>query len=1180
MALPALSHTSLPVFEAHVDRIPDVPGGRPRYVYVRPIRVAGSQVRIEEIFEMIADQLQRAVYRYVGEYRPFTIHPKSRAWMDEHIKGTMQMNNIEDNGAKAHTKDVGIDEIDSDMIQELFERATAQGSNPDLDFYEVEWTFLIHANTIDFGAARRYKNYLDLKGLVPYEWPLDEQMPCGVIAFVQGYLKHHPKYQCLKPTSKKYEQNMILLCREFKENYKLTGMDMTFDQVGSLIKHLPGWRLVILQPVVDLNGFSYESESFKDGENTMFMYHDQQQSHYVYCKAPQSWFQSYYGSKNNLDPKIRFCKLCLKMYRANGSENAKCSCKGAIIKGQKYDKQLQCNDCGKTYWKKNGHKDCYSVQCKTCKLFHKRRDGKWSRCAILPSGKSTKAKKILGKDEEDITDETNDKDEKYYDLIAWDIESASFLVDDRETTCFKHDRDGNFIKGSDGKFITYTRQRTTQIPNLICTQSVYTGEKNKFSNLKEFLQWATCTHNDGNNIFVAHNSSGYDSRLLFEEGMRFDQNVTPTMNGGRIMSMKIGNAKFIDSMLHLQGSLAALAKGFGVKALKGYFPHLMNQEANYNYRGPLPDRDMFDLSFSVKSQKDLDDFNQWYDSWEGEWVFQDELLKYCENDVYILATIMQKYSDTYTDLIGAKFPHLNFSPWFSATCAGYVHDLFLNHIHHQVDFENMDREDFDEYVQNTWAVLEAEEYYFCKLALRGGSTNIYCYKYDGKIRYKDIQSSYPSVQLEHEYPVGTPKIHVFEKGYYPCADHSSTPEKDCGCVHEWRVKQQRPMLDILYHDEELDTVEWVKNRFGFAMVDLQPPSNLYCPPLIRYDAEKKKCMESLEFIERQVITSEELKVALEYGYTLMRLYRFDEYRKAPSMWRELLGHMYVLKMRYSQKPPSPEDQVRLRKTFMERFGIELDDMDKWEKNPVLKKICKGPPTSAWGKHAETVDHPQSRVIDENNPKGGYDFFTSIQMNQMKVTSFKVFPTKTLFKYEENRNSQRPNCHRGYLPCAVFVTAYGRLKLWREKQQLGKRVLMCDTDSIIYADDPEGYDIPEGDVLGDWETEDFEKDNGGIIGFRSCGPKSYALKAANGVEYTKCKGVSLKRAHESLINFDVMDKMVSGNLKVDVPQFTMDYIPTEGIYTRQFIKQVGFNKAFIKGIYKEKEYRVYPYGYKE
>jgi hypothetical protein len=161
-----------------------------------------------------------------------------------------------------------------------------------------------------------------------------------------------------------------------------------------------------------------------------------------------------------------------------------------------------------------------------------------------------------------------------------------------------------------------------------------------------------------------------------------------------------------------------------------------------------------------------------------------------------------------------------------------------------------------------------------------------------------------------------------------------------------------------------------------------------------------------------------------------------------------------------------------------------------------------------------------------------------------------------------------------------VTAYGRLKLWREKQQLGKRVLMCDTDSIIYADDPEGYDIPEGDVLGDWETEDFEKDNGGIIGFRSCGPKSYALKAVNGVEYTKCKGVSLKRAHESLINFDVMDKMVSGNLKVDVPQFTMDYIPTEGIYTRQFIKQVGFNKAFIKGIYKEKEFRVYPYGYKE
>lgn len=940
---------------------------------------------------------------------------------------------------------------------------------------------------------------------------------------------------------------------------------MTCDQLGKLIRHIPDWRIVILRAMNDLNGWAYESPTFKDPAKTIFIYNDIMTNHYIYAPSPQAWFQSYY----NTDAR-RFCTKCLISYISPGFT---CNCDGATPSGPKQKKNgktMKCKECSKVYYSYRRH-ECFVIRCKICHTNHAKK-GHNGRCPIMPDTDMKKKKGILGKDDGD--DET-----KIYDLIAWDIESATHLIEDQWTKEFEQDESGDFIMDENNKFKTYLRQKTKQIPNLICTESVYTGEKRKFTNLKSFLQWATCEHNDGYNIFVAHNSSGYDSRLLFEEGMVFDQSLSPTMNGGRIMTMQIGKSTFRDSMLHLPGSLSALGKGFGVECLKGYFPHLLNQEQYYDYDGPLPHRSFFDLSFSIRSQKDLDDFNEWYNTYEGNWCFQTELTRYCENDVYILASIMRQYSDTYTDLIGAKFPHLKFSPWFSATCAGYVHKLFLNHIHHDKDFDTMEEEEFQKYVQTTWAVLESEEYYFCKLALRGGSTNIYCYKYDGKIRYKDIQSSYPSVQLEQEYPVGTPIINVFDKDYYPCYIHHSTPQTSCGCELFEKKNNKRSKLNIKMQSTD-EYTEWVKNKFGFAMVDLQPPSNLYCPPIIRYDSIKKKCVESLEFIERQVITSVELDVALEHGYKLIKLYRFDEYKKAPSMWRELLGHMYILKMQYSQNPPEPETQQRLKKTFSEKFGIDLGDMNQWKKNPVLKKICKGPPTSAWGKHAETVDHPQTEIIDDLNPKAHTEFFQDIQLNKTEIKSFTVYPTKTLIKYNVNRERIRPNCHRGYLPCAVFVTAYGRLKLWQEKHRLGNRVLMCDTDSIIYIDDPEGYDIPEGDCLGDWETEDFESENGGIIGFRSCGPKSYSLRAANNVEYTKCKGVSLKRAHRSLVNFDVMDDMVTKKRKVDVPQFTMDYIPTEGIYTRKFIKQVGFDKAFIKGVYKEEEYRVYPYGYKQ
>lgn len=187
--LPALYPTDQAVFETDVSRVPDEQGGRPKYVLLRPIRTAGNQVRMEDITEYIATQMKRLVYRYVGEYSPFIVHPRSRQWIDDNVQGTIQMRNIEDHGRAAHARDVLVGNIDVFAIDELFELATQQGSNPDLDFYQVEWSFLIHANTIEGGAGKGWKNFKDLKGLANYDWPHDDPMPCGIIALVQGYFK-------------------------------------------------------------------------------------------------------------------------------------------------------------------------------------------------------------------------------------------------------------------------------------------------------------------------------------------------------------------------------------------------------------------------------------------------------------------------------------------------------------------------------------------------------------------------------------------------------------------------------------------------------------------------------------------------------------------------------------------------------------------------------------------------------------------------------------------------------------------------------------------------------------------------------------------------------------------------------------------------------------------------------
>ena len=83
------------------------------------------------------------------------------------------------------------------------------------------------------------------------------------------------------------------------------------------------------------------------------------------------------------------------------------------------------------------------------------------------------------------------------------------------------------------------------------------------------------------------------------------------------------------------------------------------------------------------------------------------------------------------------------------------------------------------------------------------------------------------------------------------------------------------------------------------------------------------------------------------------------------------------------------------------------------------------------------------------------------------------------------------------------------------KKLGDRVLMNDTDSIVYIYDPELYNIPEGGLLGDWEVEDIDSKNGGIREFVGMGPKTYAIKCENGFTLTKAKGIRNSYAASNL-----------------------------------------------------------------
>lgn len=133
-----------------------------------------------------------------------------------------------------------------------------------------------------------------------------------------------------------------------------------------------------------------------------------------------------------------------------------------------------------------------------------------------------------------------------------------------------------------------------------------------------------------------------------------------------------------------------------------------------------------------------------------------------------------------------------------------------------------------------------------------------------------------------------------------------------------------------------------------------------------------------------------------------------------SKWKGLLGEMYKYKY-YSTtdySKLSKETKERHFKFYKDKYDIELE-FDQCSFRPAMKATAKILINCVWGKHAESVDHPQSIVLTGSDFDRCNEFYHKID--------------RTQFKFESNRDKVRPNLHKGYAPCAVFVPMYGQMQ---------------------------------------------------------------------------------------------------------------------------------------------------------
>jgi hypothetical protein len=369
-----------------------------------------------------------------------------------------------------------------------------------------------------------------------------------------------------------------------------------------------------------------------------------------------------------------FCKKCLKGYSSRANHVCESICKFCFGENQcevvDAEQMIVCNDCKRDFanqtcfvnhksktkicmkiWKcnkcnktlntKTHH--CGKFKCRICKVLVPYTG---HLCYITPNDKQ----KILEED-------SNPKI-----FIFYDFESQQNLQESNEyihkpnfcvvfITCDKcweeniKDRRIDWCYFCGNKEYIFKGLQTVDEFCIFLFDSYASFIKNKkiYMKLKEDIM-----------IYViAHNSRGYDSQFILKYCVK--NRITPSVirKGTKILSMKIKNIKFIDSLSFLPMALKNLPECFGFNSQieKGKFPFYFNKPGNENYRGSWPAIEYYDPD--QMDEKEREKFLEWYEKQRNkEFVFETEIEKYCRNDVDILMRCSMTFRQIFKSVSG------------------------------------------------------------------------------------------------------------------------------------------------------------------------------------------------------------------------------------------------------------------------------------------------------------------------------------------------------------------------------------------------------------------------------------------------------------------------------------------------------------------------------------------------
>lgn len=174
MDIPAASRRN---FQAvvEVDRVTRA-DGLLTYVTLRPIRRAGDRFLTPAILDSFARRMRSEVYRNIRNQMP--------QWSDYRIRSQLRLSifmyNRNNEGRTAAEQDLPMSGITGDTFLQIYEDATAQGSNPDLSIYDIEWKIWINPASLIEGSAQT-------EHTADEEKDSDKSNVAGVVNFMKLY---------------------------------------------------------------------------------------------------------------------------------------------------------------------------------------------------------------------------------------------------------------------------------------------------------------------------------------------------------------------------------------------------------------------------------------------------------------------------------------------------------------------------------------------------------------------------------------------------------------------------------------------------------------------------------------------------------------------------------------------------------------------------------------------------------------------------------------------------------------------------------------------------------------------------------------------------------------------------------------------------------------------------------